>query len=95
MTQQAVSKTVSELEGLGYVRRRPDPRDARVRLVSLTDRGRAAVDAAREERAAVVGELRERLGPRRVDAAAKVLREVLSAQGMDAAVRGRRVRPPA
>ena len=44
VTQQAVSKTVSELEGLGYVRRRPDPRDARVRLVSLTDRGRAAVD---------------------------------------------------
>ena len=94
VTQQA-PKTVSKLEGLGYVRRRPDPRDARVRLVSLTDRGRAAVDAAREERAAVVGELRERLGPRRVDAAAKVLREVLSAQGMDAAVRGRRVRPPA
>ena len=33
VTQQAVSKTVAELEGLGYVRRRPDPRDARVRLV--------------------------------------------------------------
>ena len=94
VTQQAVSKTVAELEGLGYVRRRPDPRDARVRLVSLTDRGRGAVAAAREERAAVVGELRERLGPRRVDAAAEVLREVLTAQGMDAAVRGRRVRPP-
>src|SRR5919201_5857507 len=61
VTQQAVSKTVAELEGLGYVQRRPDPRDARVRLVSLTDRGRAAVEAAREERAAVVGELRERL----------------------------------
>jgi DNA-binding MarR family transcriptional regulator len=95
VTQQAVSKTVAELEGLGYVRRRPDPRDARVRLVSLTDRGRAAVEAAREERAAVVDELRDRLGPRRVDAAAEVLREVLAAHGMDAAVRGRRVRPPA
>src|SRR3954447_20515297 len=82
VTQQAVSKTVVELERLGYVRRRPDPRDARVRLVSLTDRGRAAVDAAREERAAVVGELRERLGPRRVDAAAKVLGEVLTTQGV-------------
>jgi DNA-binding MarR family transcriptional regulator len=95
VTQQAVSKTVAELEGLGYVRRRPDPRDARVRLVALTDRGRAAVHAAREERAAVVDELRDRLGPRRVDAAAEVLREVLAADGMDAAVRGRRVRPPA
>jgi DNA-binding MarR family transcriptional regulator len=95
VTQQAVSKTIAELEGLGYVRRRPDPRDARVRLVSLTDRGRAAVDAAREERAAVVEELRERLGARRVDAATRVLREVLEVGGWDAAVRARRVRPPA
>lgn len=95
VTQQAVSKTVAELERLGYVRRRPDPRDARVRLVSLTDRGRAAVEAAREERAAVVGELRERLGPRRVDAATRLLREVLEVHGAGAAVRGRRVRPPA
>ena len=95
VTQQAVSKTVSELERLGYVRRRPDPRDARVRLVSLTDRGRAAVAAAREERAAVEAELRERLGPRRVAAATRVLREALDLHGATAAVRSRRVRPPA
>jgi DNA-binding MarR family transcriptional regulator len=95
VTQQAVSKTVAELERLGYVRRRPDPRDARVRRVGLTDRGRAAVAAAREERAAVVAELRQRLGPRRVDAATRVLREVLEAHGATAAVRGRRIRPPA
>jgi DNA-binding MarR family transcriptional regulator len=95
ITQQAVSKTVSELERLGYVRRRPDPRDARVRLVGLTDRGRAALAAAREERAAVVAELRDRLGPRRVDAATRVLREVLDLHGATAAVRTRRVRPPA
>jgi DNA-binding MarR family transcriptional regulator len=63
--------------------------------VSLTDRGRAAVDAAREEREAVVEELRERLGARRVDAATRVLREVLEVRGWDAAVRARRVRPPA
>ena len=95
VTQQAVSKTVAELEGLGYVRRRPDPRDARVRLVSLTDRGHAAVEAVREERAAVVEEVRERLGPRRVDAATRVLREVLDVHGTAGAVRARRVRPPA
>jgi DNA-binding MarR family transcriptional regulator len=94
VTQQAVSKTVSELERLGYVRRRPAPRDARVRLVGLTDRGRSAVDAAREERAAVEAELRERLGPRRVAAATRVLREVLDLHGATAAVRTRRVRPP-
>ena len=95
VTQQAVSKTVAELERLGYVRRRPGPGDARVRLVSLTDRGRAAVEAAREERAAVVGDLRERLGPRRVDAATRLLRDLLEVHGAGAAVRARRVRPPA
>jgi DNA-binding MarR family transcriptional regulator len=94
VTQQAVSKTVAELERLGYVRRRPAPRDARVRLVALTDRGRAAVEAAREERLAVVAELRDRLGPRRVDAATRLLREVLDVHGATASVRSRRVRPP-
>jgi DNA-binding MarR family transcriptional regulator len=94
VTQQAVSKTVAELERLGYVRRRADPRDRRVRLVALTDRGRQAVDAAREERAAVEAELRERLGPRRVAAATRVMREVLDLHGATAAVRTRRVRPP-
>jgi DNA-binding MarR family transcriptional regulator len=95
VTQQAVSKTVSELEGLGYVRRRPAPDDARVRLVALTDLGRRAVTAAREERAAVEAELRARIGPRRVAAATRVLREVLEVYGATAAVRMRRVRPPA
>jgi len=95
VTQQAVSKTVAELERLGYAERRPAPGDARVRLVALTDRGRAAVDAARAARADVVAELRERLGPRRVDAATRVLREVIDVHGGSAAIRARRVRPPA
>jgi len=95
VTQQAVSKTVAELERLGYAERRPGHGDARVRLVALTERGRGAVEAARASRAEVVAELRERLGPRRVDAAARVLREVIELHGAGARVRGRRVRPPA
>jgi DNA-binding MarR family transcriptional regulator len=94
VTQQAVSKTVAELERLGYVRRRADPRDRRVRLVALTERGRQAVEAAREERAALEADLRERLGPRRVAAATRLLHEVLELHGAAAAVRTRRVRPP-
>jgi DNA-binding MarR family transcriptional regulator len=93
VTQQAVSKTVAELERLGYVRRRPDPRDARVRLVALSERGREAVAATREERAAVEAELREALGPRRVAAATRVLSEALDLHGGAEAVRTRRVRP--
>src|SRR4051812_26640453 len=88
------SKAVVELERLGYVRRRAAPQDARVRLVGLTERGREAVAAARAARAEVVADLRERLGPRRVDAATRVLRDVLELHGATGAVRGRRVRPP-
>jgi DNA-binding MarR family transcriptional regulator len=95
VTQQAVSKTVAELERLGYAERRPAPGDARVRLVALTERGRAAVETLRVARAEVVAELRARLGPRRVDAAARVLREAIDLHGGGEAIRGRRVRPPA
>jgi DNA-binding MarR family transcriptional regulator len=94
ITQQAVSKSVGELERLGLVERRPDAADARVRNVALTDRGRGAIEATRAARSEVVDELRDALGPRRVDAATRLLRDVLEARGLAPAVRGRRVRPP-
>jgi DNA-binding MarR family transcriptional regulator len=71
-----------------------NPADARLRLVALTDRGRAAVEGAREHRAALVEELGERLGPRRVEAANRLLHDVVAGLGADAAVHGRRVRAP-
>src|SRR5688572_24200351 len=37
MTPQGASKAVIALEDLGYVRRQPDPADARARLVDLTE----------------------------------------------------------
>jgi DNA-binding MarR family transcriptional regulator len=94
VTQQRASKAASELEELGYVRREVDPTDARVRRLVLAERGRNAVAAAREARAAVTAELRERLGARRVSAAELVLRGVLTELGAEDAVRARRVRLP-
>ena len=94
VTQQRASKAASELEALGYVRREVDRNDARVRRLVLADRGREAVAAAREARAAVTAELRERLGARRVGAAERVLREVVTELGAEDAVRARRVRLP-
>jgi DNA-binding MarR family transcriptional regulator len=94
VSQQRASKAASELEELGYVSREVDPADARVRRLVLTERGHGAVAAAREARAAVVAELRERLGARRVSAAERVLREVLTEMGAEEAVRTRRVRLP-
>jgi DNA-binding MarR family transcriptional regulator len=94
VTQQRASKATSELEELGYVRREVDPTDARVRRLVLAERGHDAVSAAREARAALTAELRERLGARRVSAAERVLREVVIELGSEDAVRARRVRLP-
>jgi DNA-binding MarR family transcriptional regulator len=94
VTQQAASKSVADLQRRGYVERTADPDDARARLVSLTARGVAVIGAARDQRAAVTGELAERLGPRRVEAARRLLLDVVADLGAEEAVRGRRVRAP-
>jgi DNA-binding MarR family transcriptional regulator len=95
VSQQAASKSVADLERRGYVERAPDPDDARARLVGLTERGRAVIAAAREQRAALGAELAERLGERRTENARRLLLDVVADLGGAAAVRGRRVRPPA
>ncbi|MGM7644719.1 MarR family winged helix-turn-helix transcriptional regulator [Nocardia sp. JW2] len=55
VTKQAASQLVDELVTKGYVERNPHPRDARARLVTLTDRGWACTRAAD----AALGELTE------------------------------------
>src|SRR3954452_11252951 len=45
MTPQAMGELVDELEGLGYVVRRPDPTDRRAKLIMLTAAGRECVSA--------------------------------------------------
>jgi DNA-binding MarR family transcriptional regulator len=41
--------TLDELQAKGYIERRPDPDDRRVRLLAITDSGRAVKDAVQEE----------------------------------------------
>ena len=94
VTQQAASKSVVDLERRGYVERMPDPQDARARRVALTARGQAAIERARRHREALVGELAERVGERRVEAARRLLLDVVADLGGEPAVRGRRVRAP-
>jgi DNA-binding MarR family transcriptional regulator len=79
VTQQAISKTVSELEELGYLQRQPGE-DARVRLVGLTPAAEDALSAARDARGEIVEQLREELGADRVDAATELLHDVLRAR---------------
>ncbi|MGV0643659.1 MarR family winged helix-turn-helix transcriptional regulator [Mycolicibacterium sp. XJ879] len=41
--------TLDELQAKGYIERRPDPDDRRVRLLAITDTGRAVKDAAQAD----------------------------------------------
>ena len=56
VTKQTAGFLVEQLERAGYVRRVPDPRDARARLVRIADGGLAAVEVARQTEAAVEAE---------------------------------------
>jgi DNA-binding MarR family transcriptional regulator len=94
VSQQAISKSIMDLERRGYVERTPDPDDARARLVGLTARGLGAITAARDHRAALGGELADRFGAARVEDARRLLLDVVADLGADAAVSGRRVRAP-
>jgi DNA-binding MarR family transcriptional regulator len=61
---QSMAQTVADLEGEGYVARRPDPRDGRRALVALTATGRATLEQERRRREGWLAEaLEERLAP--------------------------------
>jgi DNA-binding MarR family transcriptional regulator len=92
VTSQAISKAARELEALGYVERTSSPADARVRLLKLSDRGRAAVEASRAARAALNAELVASLGAAQVEAAAETMRAALESRNAMQAVASRRVR---
>lgn len=93
MTIQGASKVVVELERLGYVSRHPDPADGRNRIVALTPRGWAGIEAGRAARAAVTADLRAALGD---DAAALVaaLKRLSDHTGALDNLLARRLRPP-
>ncbi|HEV2782184.1 MAG TPA: MarR family transcriptional regulator [Actinophytocola sp.] len=47
ISKQGAGQIVDDMERRGYVERRPDPRDGRARTLHLSERGRAALAAAR------------------------------------------------
>ena len=64
MTPQAMGELVDELESLGYVVRRPDPTDRRAKLIVLTRKGKACVEAGRITVEGLEEEITRRLGDR-------------------------------
>ena len=74
VTKQTAGFLVDQLERAGYVRREPDPTDARARLVVIAERGLAAVEVARRTEVEVQAEWSQHLGTR----AAQQLHEALT-----------------
>jgi DNA-binding MarR family transcriptional regulator len=62
ITKQTAGFLVDQLEAAGLVERRPDPTDARARLVRIAARGRRAQALARTVEAQVTEEWTEHLG---------------------------------
>jgi DNA-binding MarR family transcriptional regulator len=94
VTQQAVSKSVSELETAGVLETLASEDDARVRRVGLSARGKRAVATARALRAKLERRLERRCGEQAFEQARRVLIAALDELGGVDAVRARRVRPP-
>ena len=78
VSKQAAAKTARTLETAGYVRREPDPTDARASVVTRTQRGveLLALGAASFERH--ISDWRKTLGPERFEAMIAALREITS-----------------
>jgi DNA-binding MarR family transcriptional regulator len=76
ITKQGASQIVDDMERRGYVERRPDPSDARARLLHLTDRGQAALSAARRFHQSYERRLRRNLGDEAIDSLRDVLTEM-------------------
>ena len=63
VTKQTAGALIVELERSGYVERRPDPSDARARLIVLSERGEKLCAAAAAEVRKVEAEWRAHVGP--------------------------------
>jgi DNA-binding MarR family transcriptional regulator len=79
MTKQAMSELVADLEGLGYLQRRPDPADGRAKLIEFTDRGWASVRTALAAFEAIEAELVAAVGAGRMRQLRRTLLAVLEA----------------
>ena len=81
VSKQAAGKTIDALERLGYVQRASDPRDARRKLVMLTDRGEDMLRRSVRIFDTLHAEWAKALGPNRLRALEADLRTVTAGRG--------------
>ncbi|MFJ4790335.1 MarR family winged helix-turn-helix transcriptional regulator [Streptomyces sp. NPDC088794] len=79
VSKQTIGSIVDQLERAGYVRRVPDPRDARARLVTVTALGHELVELSLPVVRDIQGQWTAHLGPartRQLRQALEMLREI-------------------
>ncbi len=77
ITPQSMGQFVDELEGLGYVERRPDPEDRRAKRVYLTRKGKRSTKIEWEAVSEVEAALAALLGEKRLSELRRGLRQVV------------------
>jgi DNA-binding MarR family transcriptional regulator len=77
MTKQAASQLFEAMESARLVERRPDPRDARVKRVAITEEGRRLLATVEEIYDELEQEWAEHIGADRVEAVRSDLHQVL------------------
>src|SRR5690348_10536790 len=75
VSKQTIGSIVDQLERAGYVRRVPDPCDARARLVTITPRGHELIELSLPVVRDIQGQWTTHLGPKRT----RQLRQALEA----------------
>lgn len=83
VSKQAMGELIDELQVRGYVKRAPDPRDGRAKLIRLTPKGRKLIDNALEVIASIEDALVGEVGKRDVETARKVLSTVVDVCSSD------------
>ena len=78
MTPQAMGELVDELEGLGYLVRKPDPTDRRAKLIMLTKSGQRCVAAGVETIGEIELRITEALGVKGHRELRRMLRKLLA-----------------
>jgi DNA-binding MarR family transcriptional regulator len=73
-------QAMGELESLGYVLRRPDPRDRLAKLIVLTRKGKACVEAGRSTMKDFEDEISRRLGQQGHHPLRRMLEKLLEAE---------------
>ena len=84
ITAQGASKIISEMESRGYIERRPDAHDGRVKEIRLAARGRKALAAARKFHRAYERRLTATMGAHRMTAAREILDAMIARGGSSA-----------